>query len=136
MLEPASEQSIFLNALALPTAAERAAYLDEVCRDDPGLRAELEALLAAHERLGGVLPPTTGEEPAGGVAAESPPVPDGGVEVGDVLSGRYKLVQQIGEGGMGTVWMAQQTELVKRLVALKVIKPGMDSKQVLARFEA
>jgi eukaryotic-like serine/threonine-protein kinase len=137
MAEPASEQSIFLNVLALPTAAERAAYLDEVCRDNPGLRAELEALLAAHERLGGVLPLTTGEEPAGGVAAESPPAPGGGgVEVGDVLSGRYKLLQQIGEGGMGTVWMAQQQQPVKRLVALKVIKPGMDSKQVLARFEA
>ena len=137
MAEPASEQSIFLNALALPTAAQRAAYLDEVCRDNP-VRAELEALLAAHERLGGVLPLTTGEEPAGGVAVESPPVPGGGagVEVGDVLSGRYKLVQQIGEGGMGTVWMAQQQQPVKRLVALKVIKPGMDSRQVIARFEA
>jgi integrase len=53
-----------------------------------------------------------------------------------VIAGRYKLVQEVGEGGMGTVWMAQQTEPVKRLVALKVIKPGMDSKQVLARFEA
>src|SRR5262249_5162198 len=56
--------------------------------------------------------------------------------VGAVLSGRYKLVEALGEGGMGTVWMAQQTEPVKRLVALKVIKPGMDSQQVLARFEA
>jgi tetratricopeptide (TPR) repeat protein len=137
MPEPASEQSIFLHALGLPTAAERAAYLDEVCRDNTGLRAGVEALLAAHQRLGGALPPTTGGEPAGVVAAESPPVSDGGgVEGGAVLSGRYKLVQQIGEGGMGTVWMAQQQEPVKRLVALKVIKPGMDSKQVLARFEA
>jgi serine/threonine protein kinase/tetratricopeptide (TPR) repeat protein len=125
MPEPASEQSIFLNALALPTPAERAAYLDEACRDNPGLRAEVESLLAAHERLGGGLPPTTGGEPAGA-----------GGEAGTVLSGRYKLVEQIGEGGMGTVWMAQQTEPVKRLVALKVIRPGMDSRQVLARFEA
>jgi hypothetical protein len=137
MPEPASERSIFLTALALPAPAERAAYLDEACRDNPGLRAEVEALLAAHERLGGGLPLTTGQEPAGAVAAGTPPDNGGaGGEVGAVLSGRYKLVQQIGEGGMGTVWMAQQTEPVKRLVALKVIKPGMDSRQVLARFEA
>jgi serine/threonine protein kinase/tetratricopeptide (TPR) repeat protein len=136
MPEPISEQSILLQALALPTPAERAAYLEEACRDNPELRAEVEALLAAHERLGG-LPLTTGERPAGSLAAE--PVPDtvwSGGEVGAVLAGRYKLVQKIGEGGMGTVWMAQQTEPVKRLVALKVIKPGMDSRQVLARFEA
>jgi hypothetical protein len=60
MPEPASEQSIFLNALALPTAAERAAYLDEACRNNAGLRADLDALLAAHERLGGVLLPPIG----------------------------------------------------------------------------
>jgi WD40 repeat protein/serine/threonine protein kinase/tetratricopeptide (TPR) repeat protein len=136
MAEPASEQSIFLEALALPAPAERAAYLDEACRDKPTLRAEVEALLAAHERLGGGLPPTTGGESAEVVAG--PPPGTGGADgaVGAVLSGRYKLVQPIGEGGMGTVWMAQQTEPVKRLVALKVIKPGMDSKQVLGRFEA
>ena len=131
MSEPASEQSLFLHALGLPTRADRAAYLDEVCRDNPGLRAELDALLTAHDRLGGGLPRTTGQEPAG-------PAPGGGAgdDVGAVLSGRYKLVEQIGEGGMGTVWMAQQTEPVKRLVAVKLIKPGMDSRQVLARFEA
>src|SRR5262249_48763407 len=55
---------------------------------------------------------------------------------GIVIAGRYKLIEEIGEGGMGAVWLSQQTEPVKRLVALKVIKPGMDSKQVLARFEA
>jgi WD40 repeat protein/serine/threonine protein kinase len=136
MTEPASEQSIFLEALALPTPAKRAAYLDEACRDNPALRAEVEALLAAHERLGGGLPLTTGEEPAGVVAGRRLDNGGASIEVGAVLSGRYKLVQQIGEGGMGTVWVAQQTEPVKRLVALKVIKPGMDSRQVLARFEA
>src|SRR5207302_2352731 len=55
---------------------------------------------------------------------------------GAVLAGRYKLLEAIGEGGMGAVWMAQQTEPVKRLVAVKLIKAGMDSKSVLARFEA
>src|SRR4051812_47479837 len=74
-------------------------------------------------------------------AAEPPPVrnthdhtprPDAGT----VLGGRYKLIEEVGEGGMGTVWMAQQTEPVKRMVAVKVVKAGMDSKAVLARFEA
>jgi tetratricopeptide (TPR) repeat protein len=129
MSELASEQSLFLHALGLPTPADRAAYLDEACRDNPGLRGELDALLAAHDRLGGGLPPTTGQEPAG------PGPGAGGEEVGAVLSGRYKLVELLGEGGMGAVWMAQQTEPVRRLVAVKVVKAGMDSKQVLARFE-
>jgi hypothetical protein len=65
MPEPASEQSLFLRALELPTPADRAAYLDEACRDNPGLRADLDALLAAHDRLGGGQPRTTGQEPAG-----------------------------------------------------------------------
>jgi serine/threonine protein kinase/tetratricopeptide (TPR) repeat protein len=130
MPEPASEQSLFLHALELPTPADRAAYLDTACRDNPGLRAELDALLAAHDRLGGGLPPITGQEPA------RPGAGAGGEEVGAVLSGRYKLVELLGEGGMGAVWMAQQTEPVRRLVAVKVVKAGMDSKQVLARFEA
>jgi serine/threonine protein kinase/tetratricopeptide (TPR) repeat protein len=130
MPEPASEQSLFLRALELPTPEDRAAYLNTACRDNPALRAELDALLAAHDRLGGALPRTTGQEPAGpGPAA-------GGEEEGAVLSGRYKLVELLGEGGMGAVWMAQQTEPVRRLVAVKVVKAGMDSKQVLARFEA
>jgi serine/threonine protein kinase/tetratricopeptide (TPR) repeat protein len=137
MVPRASEQSIFLNAIGLPAPADRAAYLDEACRDDPGLRAELDALLAAHDRLGGGIPPTgpgvAGADPAESEAAASP---GSGEAVGAVLAGRYKLVEEIGEGGMGTVWMAQQTEPVKRLVAVKLIKAGMDSKQVIARFEA
>jgi hypothetical protein len=134
MAEQVSEQSIFLNALALPARAERSAYLDEACRNNPELRAEVEALLAAHERLGGSLPSTTGPEAAAAVPADPGyPVADA---AGTVLAGRYKLLEPIGEGGMGTVWMAQQTEPVRRLVAVKLIKAGMDSKQVLARFEA
>jgi tetratricopeptide (TPR) repeat protein len=133
MPDPASEQSIFLHALALPSPADRAAYLDEVCRDNPGLRAGVEALLAAHDRLGGGQPPTA-PEAAG--AARPGPRPEAADEAGAVLAGRYKLLERLGEGGMGTVWMAQQTEPVRRLVAVKLIKPGMDSKAVLARFEA
>jgi serine/threonine protein kinase/tetratricopeptide (TPR) repeat protein len=138
MSEPASEQSLFLHALGLPTTADRAAYLDEACLGNPRLRADLDALLAAHDRLGAGLPLTTGQEPAGAVPPGSGPAPGGvaGDDVGAVLSGRYKLLEQIGEGGMGTVWMAEQTEPVQRRVAVKVIKEGMDSRQVLARFEA
>jgi hypothetical protein len=139
MAEPAAEQSIFLRAIGLATPADRAAYLDDACRDQPALRAELEALLAAHDRLGGALPPT-GPEPAGAAPAASAaaPVPFTGTSeaVGAVLAGRYKLLEALGEGGMGTVWMAQQTAPVKRFVAVKLIKPGMDSRAVLARFEA
>src|SRR5262249_22664425 len=137
MAELASEQSIFLHAIGLPSPQDRAAYLDEVCRVRPGLRAELEALLAAHDRLGGSVPPSM--EPAGaGAPTESERQTSfGGTEQPQVvLAGRYRLLGTIGEGGMGTVWMAQQTEPVKRLVAVKLIKPGMDSRQVLARFEA
>jgi tetratricopeptide (TPR) repeat protein len=133
MSEPASEQSVFLKALALPGPGERAAYLDDACRDNPGLRAEVEALLAAHERLGGGLSPTTPlESPTAPPPGPRPEVAD---QAGAVLAGRYKLLERIGEGGMGTVWMAQQTEPVKRPVAVKLIKPGMDSRAVLARFE-
>src|SRR5262249_24487305 len=83
------------------------------------------------------------DHPAEGVEGTGPFTPAPGEESGPAageepghLLGPYKLVQQLGEGGMGTVWMAEQNEPVRRLVALKVIKPGMDSQQVLARFEA
>ena len=134
MSTPASEQSVFLHAIGLGSAAERGAYLDDVCRDNPGLRAELDALLAAHDRLGGREPGATASFAAGDVPATSARTVELGS--GTVLAGRYKLVERIGEGGMGEVWMAQQTEPVKRMVAVKLIKPGMDSRTVLVRFEA
>jgi eukaryotic-like serine/threonine-protein kinase len=127
MTEQASEQSIFLHAIGLASPASRAAYLDEICRDNPMLRSEIDALLAAHDRLGS----DSGQKPADNTKS-SP----GAEHIGAVVSGRYKLLEVIGEGGMGTVYMAQQTEPVKRLVALKLIKSGMDSRQVIARFEA
>src|SRR5262245_50194017 len=127
MAEQNLEQSIFLHAIGLAEPADRAAYLDEACQHNPGLRAELDALLAAHGRLGDVTPPRLG--PGATEAFTLPP------EAGTVI-GTYKLVEQIGEGGMGTVWMAQQSEPVKRVVAIKLIKAGMDSRQVIARFEA
>ncbi|HMF13508.1 MAG TPA: serine/threonine-protein kinase [Gemmataceae bacterium] len=121
--------SIFLAAAEKATAAERAAYLDVACAWDPELRARVERLLAAQSKVSGFL-----EAPAPaliGTVEESPVTERPGTVVGP-----YKLLEQIGEGGMGTVRMAQQTEPVKRAVAVKLIKPGMDSKQVLARFEA
>jgi serine/threonine protein kinase len=122
-----NEQSIFTAALERD-AAERQRFLDEACGNDPGLRQRVERLMAAHEAAASFM-----DQPAGHLAQTiDQPVVE---QVGTVI-GPYKLLEQIGEGGMGTVWMAQQQEPVKRLVALKLIKAGMDSKQVIARFEA
>src|SRR6516225_10160713 len=128
MSEPSlPEESIFAQALEITSAAERAAFLDRACGDNQGLRAEVEALLRAHEQSGDLLdlpekPPVTTDLP--------------GHERPGTLLGPYKLLEPIGEGGMGSVWMAEQTEPIQRRVAIKVVKEGMDSRQVLARFEA
>ncbi len=119
---------LFLKALELPSAAERQAYLDRACAGDVALRAEVEALLEASAQAGSFL-----ESPAPApLATVDEPVSE---RMGTVI-GPYKLLQQLGEGGMGTVFMAEQTQPVQRKVALKIIKPGMDSRQVIARFEA
>ncbi|HEX4590030.1 MAG TPA: serine/threonine-protein kinase, partial [Gemmataceae bacterium] len=120
-----TEEVLFHAALALPPA-ERAAYLAEHC-PDPDIRRRVEDLLAAHDRVGPLDSPATGDYQSSG-----PPVADAaGTQIGP-----YKLSQLIGEGGMGAVYMAEQTSPVRRMVAVKLIKPGMDSRQVLARFEA
>ena len=124
--------TIFSGALDRESQPERAAYLDEACGADAALRERIEALLRAHEQAGGFLEP----RPASGLETATAPAAPANPTAGTVIAGRYKLIEEIGEGGMGTVWMAQQTEPVKRAVAVKLIKPGMDSKQVLARFEA
>src|SRR5207245_1186377 len=105
MAERTSEQSIFLHAIGLPALAERAAYLDEVCRDNPELRAQLEALLAAHDRLGGGPPPTGPEAAANdpGASEALAALPCSTEAAGTMIAGRYKLLEAIGEGGMGTV---------------------------------
>ena len=124
-----SLRTIFIEALEIDAAAERAAYLKEACGEDSALRRKLQELLDAHAQAGGFFAPTAAtetmrlEDPAFGDAAGS-------------LIGHYKLLQKIGEGGCGVVYMAEQHEPVRRRVALKVIKPGMDSQQVIARFEA
>jgi serine/threonine protein kinase/tetratricopeptide (TPR) repeat protein len=120
-------ESVFFAALDRKELQERAAFLDKACCGDVVLRSQVERMLAAQIHGASFL-----ERPAqadiGAVAAAERE------ELGAVI-GPYKLIQEIGEGGMGTVYMAQQTEPVKRLVALKLIKPGMDSRQVIARFE-
>jgi serine/threonine protein kinase/tetratricopeptide (TPR) repeat protein len=120
---PKKARELFLAAIKLP-GAEREAYLREACGEDQDLYQRVSALLEAQAEIGSVhQPPThTVEQPL----TESP---------GTVI-GSYKLIEPIGEGGMGTVWLAQQTEPVKRLVAVKLIKAGMDSPQVIARFAA
>src|SRR5579883_1433098 len=127
-----SEETLFHEALARP-ADERAAFLDAACAGQPQLRAAVEALLAAHEASGHPLDrPAPEPEPSPETVGYVP----AGEQVGTVIAGRYKLLEQIGEGGMGTVWVAEQTQPVRRKVALKLIKAGMDSKSVLSRFEA
>jgi serine/threonine protein kinase/formylglycine-generating enzyme required for sulfatase activity len=119
-------RAIFCDALECATPAERASFLDQACQGNVELRAEVETLLAAHAEAG-ELPPSSAEA----TTAFGP-----GPERPGTCVGPYKLLQFLGEGGMGTVFLAEQTEPVRRKVALKIIKPGLDSSQVLARFEA
>jgi eukaryotic-like serine/threonine-protein kinase len=128
-----TEATIFTAALEKPTEAERAAFLDEACAGDERLRRRVVALLRAHAEPDDILDPTVARPEATGVMTRSLSDSE---PAGAIVAGRYKLLEAIGEGGMGTVWMAEQREPVKRLVALKLIKPGMDSRAVLARFEA
>ena len=119
-------RSIFLAALEREPD-QWPAYLDEACADNADLRARVNELLDAHREMG-----TIQGGRGNATAIHQPPIAEG---PGTVI-GPYKLLQQIGEGGMGVVFMAEQTEPVQRTVALKIIKPGMDTRQVIARFEA
>jgi serine/threonine protein kinase/Flp pilus assembly protein TadD len=135
-----NEESLFQLALQQPDAAARAAFLDQACADQPQLRARLEKLLQAHDAPAGLF-----DQPAVAAATSDHVAPGQWIDPAAAPAltegpgsriGPYKLLQQIGEGGMGTVWMAEQEQPVRRKVALKIIKPGMDSRQVIARFEA
>ena len=128
-MNPNREEALFTLALQKPLE-KRSAFLDVMCEGEPALRQRLEALLAAHEQPDGVLPAQAETTPATKFADE--PADEA---VGQTI-GRYKLLEKVGEGGCGVVYVAEQTEPVRRRVALKVIKLGMDTKQVVARFEA
>ncbi|MCR9246337.1 MAG: tetratricopeptide repeat protein [bacterium] len=116
---PQAVQELFQQALDRP-ADERAAFLDSAC-DDPEVRAEVDALLLAYSEAEEFL--------------AEPTATGAGEQAGDVID-RYRLLEEVGEGGFGVVWMAEQLEPVRRRVAIKIIKLGMDTRQVVARFEA
>jgi serine/threonine protein kinase len=127
---PDKAASIFDAAAELEDPAQRAAYLDAACGPDSALRAEVEQLLRHDRAAGSYLARPALPDPAG--TADHPAVAE---RPGTVI-GPYKLLEQIGEGGFGVVFMAEQQHPVRRKIGLKVLKPGMDSHQVVARFEA
>ena len=123
-IDPQKEELIFETALAFDNVSDRARYLEEACADDEGLRRSVERLLECDNTDDHFL--------------ETPPLHVVGRPIqqpGDRV-GRYQLVEKLGEGGFGVVWLADQLEPVKRKVALKIIKMGMDTEQLIARFEA
>jgi serine/threonine protein kinase len=123
-----SESGIFKAAVKLPPE-RRAAFLDQACGSDAELRNEIESLLHAHDATGGFLE----DVPAGPDPTEDyQPIAE---RPGTVI-GPYKLMEQIGEGGFGLVFVAEQQHPIRRKVALKIIKPGMDTRDVIAPFEA
>ena len=155
-----NEETLYREALAKSSESERTAFLDHACSGRPELQAAVQALLAAHAMTGAVDSPRVasdatvdsnpGEEVSTEAGGFTPPQADAtstralaaatgdfrpAVEAGVSIAGRYTLQEKIGEGGMGEVWVARQTEPVKRQVAMKLIKPGMDSRAVLQRFE-
>ena len=132
MNEPPHPEVAILNAALELPPERRPGYLNEACAGEPALRRKVEVLLDAHDEAEDFL-----DTPAPGVdliREETAALPAASM-TGERI-GRYKLLQQIGEGGCGVVYMAEQDEPVRRRVALKVIKLGMDTKQVIARFEA
>ncbi len=152
-----TEETLFHEALAKSNRRERAAFLDDACAGTPALRVAVEALLAAHEASGRFLDPQASGSAAVDSNADQPnseatiaqtPRPNDSLSPvattsayqttptpNALIAGRYTLQEKLGEGGMGEVWVAKQSEPVKRKVALKLIKQGMDSRAVLARFE-
>jgi serine/threonine protein kinase/tetratricopeptide (TPR) repeat protein len=135
------ERDLFIAALQISDPVQRSVWLDRECGADAALRRRIEVLLQALDEAGSLLdnpvvvPPANAGATGPGVPASNAGAEPSAEQPGAVI-GPYKLLEAIGEGGMGSVWMAQQTEPVKRLVAVKLIKAGMDSRQVIARFEA
>jgi serine/threonine protein kinase len=147
--DPALVKALFFGALDLPDPAERQAFLDRECGGDQELRRRLDVLLDAHDRPASEMGTSVGagfeatslpngtDPPVGGAetSAYRSDDPQAAPMIGSIIAGRYKIREQIGEGGMGSVYLAEQLQPVKRRVALKLIKLGMDTRTVLARFE-
>src|SRR3974377_680262 len=129
MSENKEARDLFLAMLALTSAEEQNRYLDQACRDKPELRERVEILLREHQGAGSFLEQPARLSPGGTVVVNAP----GTEKPGDRI-GHYKLLQQIGEGGCGVVYMAEQTEPVRRKGALKGIKLGMEPKKEVGRF--
>jgi serine/threonine protein kinase len=129
-MQTLDEASIFFRARQIAEVEERLLYIQQACGDDTLLKGRIEALLRAHEKPGNVL------DSALVVDMEQTAAELLSAGVGTVVAGRYKLQEKVGEGGMGAVWIAEQVEPVRRKVAVKLIKPGMDSQAVVRRFEA
>src|SRR6516162_2044459 len=123
----ADAKAIFLEALDCQEADELMRLLEKACGSDAALRMRVEELLRAHRDAGAFL---------GGGEKQSATCDQPIAERPGTVIGPYKLLQQIGEGGFGTVFMAEQTQPMQRKVAVKIIKAGMDTRQVIARFEA
>jgi tetratricopeptide (TPR) repeat protein len=136
-----SERELFIAAMQIPDQGERSAWLDRECGGDGAARQRIEALLRALDQAGSLLDhPVVAPAPTTGFTRSGLPAPEAGQEPlregPGMAVGPYKLLEQIGEGGFGVVFMAEQQHPVRRRVALKVLKPGMDTRQVVARFEA
>src|ERR1044072_8720581 len=132
----AQREAALFRAVAQLTGDARATFLDGACHANPALRQRLEALLAANDSKDSFLAPQAPKLVRESVATLKLELADAPDETVGQKIGRYKILEKVGEGGCGVVYVAEQTEPVRRRVALKVIKLGMDTKQVVARFEA
>ncbi len=155
-IDPHRVKALFAALLDIEGVAAQAAFLDRECPDDPNLHQRVGALLQVHHAASGFLATPAGGTIADFALGETSAIPSGATVgfseqpvhrpdrpsisvpslIGTTIAGRYKVRQEIGEGGMGTVYMAEQIQPVKRMVALKLIRAGMDSRTVLARFES
>src|SRR5262245_41552554 len=124
-----NERSIFIDALEIAAPDERVGFVNRVCGNDSALRERVQHLLRTFEQASGFM-----HIPAADLLSTTDQPPQ--LEQPGTVIGPYKLLEQIGEGGFGVVFMAEQNEPVRRKVALKIVKPGMDSRHVIARFEA
>ncbi len=130
-----NEEALFVAALEKQSFGERQAFLKEACAGDSALRMRVERLIAAHQATLGILDQPAAPRGWSHVGAENAPMTPAIERAGTTIAGRYRLLEEIGAGGMGTVWKAEQTQPIKRTVAIKLIKAGMDSRTVLSRFD-